>query len=86
MAVDYKVVFPNLFDAMMDSFFSERVKTVQKILVDILTWYSDGPKKLSSSQVSTVEETLERLRADFGFTDESAREAVAHLLANRYNS
>jgi predicted Ser/Thr protein kinase len=84
--VDYEVVFPNLFDAMMRSFYEERIKTVQKILEDVLTWFSDGPKKLNSSQLRPVEETVKRLKEEFGFNNESAQEAVAFLLVSRYKA
>jgi serine protein kinase len=84
--VEYQVVFPNLFEAMVRSFYDERIKTVHKILEDVLTWFSDGPNKLNSSQLRPVEETVSRLTEDFGFNKDSAQEAVAFLLVSRYKA
>lgn len=82
--VRYQEVFPNLFERMKRSFYEERQKQIRKIL-DQLVDYFDGKKgSLSSSELQTVEQTLDNLRDKFGYNDESAREAVAFLRSNRY--
>lgn len=82
--VEYARVFPNLFARMRRSFFEERDRTVRKILTQLIQYFDDRKAGLSSSELETVEQTLDALCTRFDYTAESAREAVAFLLSSRY--
>lgn len=82
--VDYVDVFPNWFESMKQSFYEERQKTVDKILDQLIDYFDGKQKTLSSSELETVEQTLQNLIDDYGYAEESAREAVAFLKSNRY--
>ncbi len=82
--VEYSKVFPNLFSRMKRSFYEDRDRTVRKILDHLINYFDDRRAALTSSETASVETTLTNLRRH-GYTDESAREAVAFLRSNRYN-
>ncbi|MBA2665288.1 MAG: serine protein kinase PrkA [Bradymonadaceae bacterium] len=82
--VDYLVIFPNLFEKLQEAFFSERAKQIQKIEENLLTFFEDEQPQLSKSELESVETTLTNLKERYNYCDESAREAVAFLLSNRY--
>jgi len=81
--VDYREIFPNIFDAMHESFYEERQQQVREIEEDLLTYFEEGEDALTSSELEDVERTLENLR-DAGYPDPYIQESVAFLLSNRY--
>jgi predicted Ser/Thr protein kinase len=83
--VDYREIFPGIFEAMHESFYEERQEQVRTIEEDLLTYFEEDEDALSASATEAVETTLENLRERYGYSDAYAREAVAFLLSNRYN-
>ncbi len=83
-AVDYRRIFPTIFEALQEAFFSERQKQIQRIEENLLTYFEGDEENLSSGELESVETTLTNLKQRYGYCDESAREAVAFLLSNRY--
>ncbi len=81
--VDYTLVFSNLFTSMRRSFFEERQKTTRRILENFLDYFEDD-SNLSSAEKEAVKTMLENLEEKYGYREDSAREAVAFLHANRY--
>ncbi|RDV39115.1 serine protein kinase PrkA [Bradymonadaceae bacterium TMQ3] len=86
MKVDYQQVFPMFFEALQEAFFEERQRQIQRIEENLLTYFESEDGALSSSERQSVETTLTNLKSRYGYCDESAREAVAFLLSNRYKS
>ncbi len=82
--VDYIDVFPNWFERMKQSFYEERQKTVRKILDQLMDYFDGKKSTMTSSEVETVETTLQNLIERYSYNEESAREAVAFLKSNRY--
>lgn len=82
--VDYREIFPNLFEAMHETFYEEREDQIRNIEENLLTYFEGDKKNLSASERETVENTLENLRERYDYDDAYAQEAVAFLLSNRY--
>ena len=82
--VEYREIFPNIFEAMSESFYEERQDQIRRIEENLLTYFEGEKQNLSSSEIETVENTLENLRDRYDYDDAYAREAVAFLLSNRY--
>ncbi len=83
--VDYREIFPGIFEAMHESFYEQRQEQIRTIEEDLLTYFEEDEDALSASATEAVETTLENLRERYGYSDAYAREAVAFLLSNRYN-
>ena len=83
-AVDYLRIFPTIFEALQNAFFGERQRQIRRIKENLLTYFEGDDKTLSSSERAAVETTVKNLKERYGYCDESAREAVAFLLSNRY--
>jgi hypothetical protein len=69
---------------MKQSFYEERQKTVRKILDQLMDYFDGKKSTMTSSEVETVEATLQNLIERYSYNEESAREAVAFLKSNRY--
>lgn len=82
--VDYLRIFPTIFEALQEAFFSERQKQIRRIKENLLVYFEGDEESLTRSEKVTVETTLNNLKKRYGYCDESAREAVAFLLSNRY--
>jgi len=82
--LDYRRTFPGLFSSLKRSFFEDRQKTIRKIQEHLLAYFEGEQKQLSPQELELVEVTLKGLTERFGHNRDSAREAVAFLLANRY--
>jgi predicted Ser/Thr protein kinase len=82
--VDYREIFPNIFDAMHEAFYEERQEQVRDIQEDILTYFEGDRQNLSESELEQVESTIANLRETYGYNEAYTREAVAFLLSNRY--
>lgn len=83
-SVNYRRIFPEIFEALQEAFFSERQKQVRRIKENLITYFEGDLQSLSSSELTTVKITLKNLKEHYGYCDDSAREAVAFLLSNRY--
>lgn len=83
-SVDYREIFPELFEGLEESFYEERQEKIHDIQQNLMDYFEGDTDKLSSKQQEDVETTLQNLKEDYGYTEESAREAIAFLLSNRY--
>jgi serine protein kinase len=83
--IDFRKTFPNVFEALQRKFYEERQQQIRRIQESLLRYFEDDKEKMSSSEIESVETTLENLRQRYGYCDQCAREAVAFLLSNRYN-
>ncbi len=83
-SVNYLRIFPTIFEALQEAFFADRQKQVQRIEENLLTYFEGDEGNLTVSEKRSVETTLTNLKERYGYCDDSAREAVAFLLSNRY--
>ncbi|MEM1349425.1 MAG: serine protein kinase PrkA, partial [Myxococcota bacterium] len=82
--LDYRRTFPALFSSLKRSFFEDRQKAIRKTQEHLLVYFEGEKKQLSPQDLELVEVSLKGLIERFGHNHESAREAVAFLVANRY--
>ncbi len=82
--VNYRKIFPTIFESLQEAFFTKRQRQIQRIEENLLTYFEGDEDTLSSSELESVERTLTNLKERYGYCDESAREAVAFLLSKRY--
>ena len=82
--VEYKRIFPKQFSALKRSFYEERAKQIEKIQRQLLVYFEGEQSSLTSQELQAVEQTIGNLRERYGHNDDSAREAVAFLLGQRY--
>ena len=81
---DYKEIFVDHFKRMRDAYYAEQRATVQTGVEQLLSLLlSRGG--LSAEQLAEARRTLEVLTDRFGYTEDSARDAVTLLVRNRYN-
>ncbi len=83
-SVDYREIFPRIFEALQESFFEKRQEQIRRIEENLLTYFEGDEDQLSTGERESVETTLTNLKQRYGYCDESAREAVAFLLSSRY--
>ncbi len=83
-AVNYRKIFPEIFEALQEAFFSKRQSQIRRIEENLLTYFEGDSDSLSRTELESVETTLNNLKDRYGYCDDSAREAVAFLLSNRY--
>ena len=87
--VEYRDIFPNIFEAMHEAFYEERIEQIEGILEDMLKFYDEQDQtdtSLSESQLDEVKTTRRNLRETYDYSDAYIRESVAFLLSNRYKS
>ncbi len=82
--IDYRRVFPKLFAALKRSFFDERRRQIRQTQQHILRYFNDEAESLSSQELDAVKRTIKTLTEQFGYNEESIREALAFLLSTRY--
>lgn len=84
-SVDYEKVFPQHFRRLRDHFFEDLQQTLRRTKVNVLAYLSREERdSLGERERRAVEETLERMRAEFGYCEHCAKEAIALLLSRRY--
>ncbi len=82
-AVDLERIFPEYFDKLREQYFGTKQKALTRIKRNLLA-FADDPASLDKSGREEVETTLGTLESNYGYTVETAREAIAVLLQERY--
>jgi predicted Ser/Thr protein kinase len=82
--VDFGRIFDDEFDQLMTYFYEERKEAIQRIKMNLLRFFDDDVADLTPVDREQVERTFETLRTRFGYTRETAREAVGFLVRHRY--
>ena len=80
---DYREIFPQLFEKLETAYYARQRPETRKAALDMLKLLAGEGEALSSSDRRRAEESLARLRTDFGYEDASAKETLATLLAER---
>ncbi len=81
--VDYRQIFPTLFGGLRRAFFEERQRKMRTIMGHLLRLLDGEATGLQTADRQAAQRTLDAL-LERGYTQESAREAVAFLRASRY--
>lgn len=82
--VDLKAIFAQHLRKLKDDFYEKRRRQVQRIARNFLKVQAGEAKELEAKEKEAVDALLARLKRQFGYTDDSAAEAVAHLVKRRY--
>jgi serine protein kinase len=82
--VDYARIFPDLFKRLSDHFYEERKRTLRRNAEQMLQFLSEDKGHLNAKEQQQARTTLDELARRFGYTDASARDAVAAMMKKRY--
>ena len=82
--VDLKEIFTPQLKKLKDDFYEKRRRQVRKIAQNFLKWHAGEAKDLDQKEREAVEGMLERMKAQFAYSGDSAAEAVAYLVKRRY--
>ena len=82
--LNYRMLFPNLFQKLEDSYYGAQKETIVKMANDLLHVLSGEKDNLSTADRSRAEETLEHLKTEFGYCEASAKEVVSTLVSEVY--
>ena len=81
---NYEEMFKTYIRKLRDAFYAERREELCNINQNFLRYASHDRSTLDAKEVKQVEGMLERLKAHYGYSLESARDAVAYLLRVKY--
>ncbi|MCA2976700.1 MAG: serine protein kinase PrkA, partial [Myxococcaceae bacterium] len=82
--VEYRRIFPDLFKRLSDHFYDERRRTLRINAENVLKALSGERSALSAKEQQQVQKTLEVMKAKYGHTEASARDAIVFLMKKRY--
>ena len=78
--LDYPTLFPEIYQALKDNFYSERKRVLTLIEQDILKYGTDEFDLLSDGEKEQVVKALAKMRDEFGYTEDGARDVIAWVL------
>lgn len=84
-AMDYPLIFPDLFRRLRDQFYEERQRQLRRNVENILKYLSEDKNQLSAREQEQVRSTLDTMVSRYGYTDGSARDAIVFLVRKRYS-
>lgn len=82
--VPYVTLFPQHLQAIRDTFFQERRKVLVSIAREVIARITDEGAGLDADALRRADEVLAALKAQRGYEDRSARDALAALLKERF--
>ena len=82
--VDYTRIFSRQLDVLRSRFFDERKGAIRKIKMNLLRYFDDDIADLSRVDKEQVSQTMKNLEDEFGYTPETAKEAIGFLVRRRY--
>lgn len=92
--IDYRRLFPDLFEALERDYYEQQKQTVRKLSEHVLHTLraerapdDKHPElaRISEEERTAASQTVDRLVADFGYPRESVLEIVAALVRHRYS-
>jgi len=81
---DYRDLFPGIFKELEGSYYQEQREVICKMANAVLKLHSEEKGQLSSTDQRQAQQTVDTLMSDFGYCEESIRETVSTLIAERY--
>jgi len=82
--VDYSRIFRTELENLQKRFFEERKGAIRKIKMNLLRYFDDDIGDLPRSDQEQVKRTMKNLETKFGYTPETAKEAIGFLVRRRY--
>lgn len=83
--VPYTALFPQHLQAIRDAFFQDRRRQVAGIARDVIARITDEGAGLEADALARADEVLGALKAQRGYEERSARDALASLLKERFS-
>jgi predicted Ser/Thr protein kinase len=83
---DYTDIFPDHFKRIRDAYFEERKKTVQGGVADLVRLVTGNESAITGDGKKRARTTLDNMIERFGYTQDSARDAIILLVRSRYPS
>lgn len=83
-AVDFFRIFRRQLDVLQAKFFEESREAIQKIKMNLLRYFDGDVDDLDRNDREQVERTISSLLNEFGYTEQTAREAIGFLIRRRY--
>jgi len=81
---DYAEIFADHFVRLRQSYYEERKAVVERQISDVLVVLADDAASLDNERRERAEASISALQQRFGYTSESARDAVQLLARERY--
>ena len=81
--VDLERIFPEYFEKLREQYFSTKQVALNRIKQNLLAFVDDADS-LAADDRAQVEATIGSLEEKYGYTVETAKEAIATLLQERY--
>ena len=81
--VDLERIFPEFFEKLREQYFSTKQVALNRIKQNLLAFVDDA-QSLDAEDRAQVEQTILKLEEKYGYTVETAKEAIATLLQDRY--
>jgi serine protein kinase len=83
-AIDYGIIFPDLFRRLRDHTFEERKRQLHRSKEQLLRYLSDERSSLDERSLRQLEATLANLRERYGYCQHCAQDAILYLMRRRY--
>jgi predicted Ser/Thr protein kinase len=84
-AIDYGLIFPDLFRHLRDHYFDERKRTLRRNKENVLRYLSDDRATLLDRDREQVEAMLSTLRNRYGYCEHCGKDAILFLMRRRYS-
>ncbi len=82
--VDYRAIFPELFDAMRVSYFERQKTTLIRFRDQVMEVFEGRGSKLAKADLAHVESCLTTLRERHGYCERCAEDTLRFLFSARY--
>ncbi len=80
----YPLIFRELFKRLQQAYFRAQRKRIKRGIEQTLVWLTDGGGGLSEEDRRRAESTVENMKRQFHYIEESARDAISLLARERY--
>ena len=78
--IDYHEIFADLFKNLRNSYYKDKSKPLIQIAQYVLVFNTDDINLIPQGERPKVEKTLKVMREKYGYSDESAKEAISFVL------
>jgi predicted Ser/Thr protein kinase len=78
--IDYHEIFADLFKNLRDSYYRNKAKALVQLAQYVLVHGTEDSNLIPAPERPKVERTLKVMREKYGYTDESAKEAISFVL------
>ena len=81
--VAYREIFGDIFQALREHYHRAREKAIDKVQGQILRYGTEDWVTVDAADQKQVEEAFDRLKANYGYCDACAKEAISYVLRHK---